>query len=797
MFRFGFFFYGAGVILRSRKLIPVLVCGVVLCGVLLAAFLAHKFEELGPLRRLEWITYDWRVREAAKQEAPVAFKSLGLVFISDASIWWLKSGKAGYWSVKAGRAGYDEDTQFQAGLYWPRHVYGQVVQELDQQGVDCIGFDILLGDLRPSTETVTLPGGVTEMSDHYFANQLAASGRVVLAAQNEIVPPKWFWTNAWALGDIGSRREFDGVLRRTKAFEDYVVWEDVLQQAREIHEVTIDTNQVVFKDVQPPVVIPIQADGTFEMAKLLELANDKKFPPGINRTGLAFRRIRVWDLGIAMAAHYLGIDLNAAKITPGRSIQLRGTNDLRREIPIDSQNRFYIDWSLATGDPRIHRESFHSLLDRHYKRSVSKTNDNAWRGRLALVGSEATGNDLTDVGSTPLGREAFLTMRYLNIANSMLVNRFIQQPSFALELALILGLGLFSGIFTWNFRVHFASLCVILLACAYTALALYLFIESRYWMPLVLPVGGLVTVHMALVTYRVAVEQKERRRIRSIFSKIVSPNVVNELLQADTLSLGGVRREITVFFSDVRGFTEMTDESHARAEDFVKDHRLPVAAAEAYFDQQANEILQTVNLYLGTIADVVKSSEGTLDKYIGDCVMAFWGAPTPNERHAVSCVRAAIEAQRAIDRLNSERAVENARRERENKQRAGQALPPMPLLKVLTMGVGINTGIVTLGLMGTERHIYNYTVFGRDVNLAARLEGLSGRGRILIGEATYRALVQHDPALAGTCRELKAATVKGFRTPVKIYEVPWHEAEAAEEPRRVAQPTQAPPATAP
>ena len=790
MFRFGFFFYGGPVILRSRKLIPVVLCGVVVICALLASFLTHRFEEFGALRRLEWITYDWRVGEAAKRDAPVASGSLGLVFVNDSSIWYLNSGMAGY----------DDETRFAAGLYWPRHVYGQVIQELDKQGADVIGFDILLAGLRPKTETVTLLSNAVEMSDHYFANQVAACGRVVLAAQNQIVPPDWFRTNAWALGDIGSRPESDGVMRRTKAFEDYVLFHSILQEAREKHDVTIDTNRIVFPlEGQAPIVIPIQPDGTFEMAKLIEVANKITFPPGEPRFGLAFRRIRVWDLGIAMAAHYLGIDLAAAEIESGRSIRLRGTNNLTREIPIDSQNRFYIDWSLEPDDPRIHQESFHGVLDRHYKRTAGIATDleNKWRGRLALVGSLATGNDLADVGATPLGSGSYLTMRYLNVANSMLVNRFVRQPSFLLEIALIVGLGLFSGIFTWNFRVHFAALCVILLACVYTALALYLFIANRYWLPLVLPIGGLVTVHMALVTYRVAVEQRERRRIRNIFSKIVSPNVVNELLQADTLAVDGVRREITVFFSDVRGFTEMTDESHARAEEHVKTHRLSSTAAEAYFDEQAHEILQTVNLYLGTIADVVKKSEGTLDKYIGDCVMAFWGAPTPNERHAVSCVRAAIEAQRAIDLLNTQRAEENGRRERENNQRAGQALPPLPLLKVLTMGAGINTGIVTLGLMGSERHVYNYTVFGRDVNLAARLEGLSGRGRILIGEATYRAIVRDDPSLAGTCRELEPATVKGFRTPVKVYEVPWQDTQAVHGPLRMTQPAEAPPASAP
>jgi adenylate cyclase len=288
-----------------------------------------------------------------------------------------------------------------------------------------------------------------------------------------------------------------------------------------------------------------------------------------------------------------------------------------------------------------------------------------------------------------------------------------------------------------------------------------------------MPCGCLFLTHFALITYRAIFEQKEQRRIRSIFSKIVSPNVVSELLQAEHLSLGGARRQITVFFSDVRGFTEMTDESHARAEEHVRQHQLARAQADAYFDEQAKEVLSTVNRYLGIIADKVKQHEGTLDKYIGDCVMAFWGAPTPNEKHALTCVRAAIDAQRAVYALNQERVAENKRREAENAQRASAGQPALPLLKILSMGTGINTGTVTIGLMGSEHHISNYTVFGRDVNLAARLEGHSGRGRIFIGEATYLELLKDDSALAATCTEQAPITFKGFRTAVKTYEVPW------------------------
>jgi class 3 adenylate cyclase/CHASE2 domain-containing sensor protein len=722
--------------------------------------LTSRNENFGFAQRLEWMTFDWRARQAQYQPSPYA-PNLGFISINDETIDRVLSGQFGY----------------EAGLYWPRHVYGRLVQELHAQGAEAIGFDVLFAELRPDHPPATLPDGTEESSDHFFARQLRESGNVILAAVHETVPPDFFRTNAWALADIDARRDHDGILRRTKAFEDYVIWHPTIRQmANSFDGFSFNTNRVVFTATNGArTEIPMAAHGAFDLGTLLELASGRKLPAAAERTATAFTRYRAWDLGITAAAHYLKLDLANALIEPGRRIVLRGTNGVERVIPIDAESRIYVDWSLTYNDPRVTHESAHSLLDQQHKRELGRTNDltHLWHDKIALIGSIATGNDLTDTGATPLEKQTFLTSRYWNIANALIIGRFIQQPGLAAQLALILSLSLIAGILTWNLRALVAAICVVLLAAAYVSTALFLYVEARYWLPLVLPGSALFLSHIALVSYRAVFEQRERRRIRSIFAKIVSPNVVTELLKAEKLALGGARREVTVFFSDVRGFTEMTDESHARAEDFVRERKLGSAQAESYFGEQAQEVLRTVNLYLGTIADTIKQHEGTLDKYIGDCVMAFWGAPTPSDHHALSCVRAAIDAQRAIHVLNQQRAVENTRREEENRQRLRDGLPPLPMLKLLAMGSGINTGIVTVGLMGSERHTFNYTVFGRDVNLASRLEGLSGRSRILVGEATYRALLRDDPELAAHCQELTPAMVKGFRTPVKIFEVRW------------------------
>ena len=139
----------------------------------------------------------------------------------------------------------------------------------------------------------------------------------------------------------------------------------------------------------------------------------------------------------------------------------------------------------------------------------------------------------------------------------------------------------------------------------------------------------------------------------------------------------------------------------------------------------------------------------------------------------VLLVGSALEAQRAIHKLNEKRTAQNASRDIENRARLSAGLPPKPPLRALQLGTGINTGLVTVGLMGSDAHILNYTIFGREVNLASRLEGVSGSGRIIISYTTYNHLLRHDPALASTCVELFPVTVKGIRDAVRIYEIPW------------------------
>jgi class 3 adenylate cyclase/CHASE2 domain-containing sensor protein len=762
-----FFVYCGVFKLKPVKRAPILVALGVVVFVCCIRLLRFDFFE-----RLEGMTYDMRVRGAFHFQE-IAATNIAFVAIDDSSINAVLSGQFGY----------------QYGLFWPRQVYGRLVEELAAEGAKVAAFDVMFRELRPDhaplqlDDTGTKPSGSgTNLieSDEFLALQMRLAGNVLLGATADARLPDLFATNALDLGDISSVPDVDSVLRRVRAFRNYRFWHPVFIRAEndygvDLEKARFEPGQIILPQTGTTnlFIVPVDTDTNFNIA---DFGGDN-LPPGTAPKAKAFTDQRVWQMGIRIAAQELKLDLTNAEVdlSHGR-ITLHGANDLKRVIPVDGDGFFYIDWRLTMNDPSLTVLPIESLLARNKQRLSSETNElsDTFRDKLVIIGSTAQGNGLTDRGATPLQRDTFLVSKHLNIANSVIANHFIRRASLGAEFALIF---IFAGLtvfLTLQLRTVMALLAVLLMEVMYVAIGFFAFVEFRYWMPMVFPIlGAMLMEHVSLVTYRVVFEEREQRRVRSVFSKIVSPGVVDELLQSKKISLGGARREVTVLFADVRGFTQLTDEMQERAAKFVRDQKLDAAAAEACYDESAHEMLGMVNLYLALYADTVIERGGTLDKYIGDCVMAFWNAPTTNEKHALTCVYAAIEAQSAIGALNRKRTAENALREVENRHRVAAGLLPKPMLPTLQLGTGINTGVVTVGLMGSETKQYNYTVFGREVNLASRLEGVSGSSRIIISEATYQHLLRDDPMLAELCIQTPPTMVKGIHVPIISYEVPW------------------------
>lgn len=697
--------------LRLLKLAPYVLPAVVICVVCAISAIERISPGMVMLERWEHDTYDWRFRKAVSDDTPAA-TNLATVFIDNASL-----------------EAFNND--FEIKWPWPTVLHANVVRELANQGAKGVAFDVLFAEKDMTEGYVDLP------SDVYFAQQLSNANNVVLASFGNLgvngiwtaePPHDLLRTNAFSIGHATADRDEDGILRRAAAFK-----------------------------------------------------TDPDFG-------------RIWHMAIVMAARVLDIELEKSVIEPNRILFKDAVGNTVREMPVDEDGFFYINWSMAWNDNRLVQfpvlevfnmdsqregglEEYKAYLEllRTEGGKVIPT-DTPFKDKLVFIGSNASGNNVSDVGATPLAEETFLVSKHWNIANSILSGSFIQRSSLKTDVLIILFLGMLSTGLSRRAEAPWSTIGIIVAGGLYYLIAVNVFINSRFWIPLVLPqVGGLLLPHISLVCYQVIFEQSEKRRVKGVFAKLVSPNVVHELLSSEQLNFGGQRKNITVMFSDVRGFTSMTDEYHKRAEAFREEHEDDPEKVEQFSDKMAQESLSNVNIYLGAISNMVKKHNGTLDKYMGDCVMAFWGAPTKNEQHALSCVKAAVDGQRAMYRLNLERMAENRRREKENEKRVERGEEPLDMLRLLALGSGINSGVCIVGLMGSEQHILNFTVFGREVNLASRLEAVSGRGRVIIGANTYNEIKSYAPEEVETYDPLKPVMVKGIDQPVPIYEVPWKE----------------------
>jgi CHASE2 domain-containing sensor protein len=483
-------------VLRRVIASPVLTLLTVIalgCGLQVAD---RTWLQSGIFQRFEWMTYDWRVRLAARHPLPAA-TNLGFVFISDDSI-------------KAVGNGMDGALPYQFGLYWPRQVYGRLLHELAAQGAAAVGMDVLFTDLRPDQPAIVLPDGVQMGSDEFFASEIRKSGNIVLASDLGVVPHELFRTNAYALADIAAQREADGILRRARAFQDVLLWHPLIMDAERLHgwdlrQAVVEQNRVVFRTSDgQKAVLALTNRNQFNQAELFKRISGSKAPPETPMWSPAFTRVRCWQMGIALAAKAMRLDLSKARIEPDKGrITLSGEQGITRIIPIDAEGRFYVDWHLALNHPALTRESIESLLVHYEARRAGRLNEltNRWKDKLVIVGSVAAGNGLSDLGATPLERETFLFCQQWNVANSLLMQRFIRTSALWLDLLLIGGFGLLSGLLIWNWRPWKAFLGLLTLSLLYVWLTAWFYIQWRWWLPVVLPVGtAAVIAQVGLIT---------------------------------------------------------------------------------------------------------------------------------------------------------------------------------------------------------------------------------------------------------------------------------------------------------
>ncbi len=350
--------------------------------------------------------------------------------------------------------------------------------------------------------------------------------------------------------------------------------------------------------------------------------------------------------------------------------------------------------------------------------------------RFLLVG--VTAPAVFDLRVTPFG-VAYPGLEIQATAlDNIIKDDFIQKPGWAplFDLGAILGLGLLCLAFLWRLAPVVSLFGFAIFFGGYLVLNQYFLVSRLYWLNLVYPLATFILAYLGLNVYRFIFADRQKRQIRQAFSKYLDPNVVSDVVDdPDKLRLGGAKQELTVLFSDIRGFTSISEKLSPEA------------------------LVYLLNEYLSEMTAIVMDRQGLLDKYIGDAVMAVFGAPRHYPEHALMACQVALEMILRLEELNQEW---------KNKD-WGEAGPPPPL----EIGVGINTGFMVAGNMGS-RERFDYTVMGDNVNLGSRLEGLNKvyGTHIIISQSTL-------DQVEGTfwVRSLDRVRVKGKGDSVAIYEL--------------------------
>lgn len=418
------------------------------------------------------------------------------------------------------------------------------------------------------------------------------------------------------------------------------------------------------------------------------------------------------SIALQSAAAYLGMGSRDLKIHFGEGM---GLGTLR--FPTDDHGRILINYLGPSGTfPR------YSIADMLQGRVPPST----FQDKIVLVGATAVG--IYDLRVTPFSIHFPGVEKHANTIDNLLHDRFLKSPAWMglFDLLAILLLGIFLSFFLPKVRLWQGFVIAFACLIGLLGLAHLLFVSGKIWLRVLYPSLAILFCFAGVQSHKFLIEEREKRRIRVAFQRYVPPAVVDEILShPDKLKFGGEKRELTVLFSDIRGFTSYS---------------------ERYPPEMVVEIL---NEYLTAMVEVIFRHRGTLDKFVGDEIMALFGAPIYYPDHAEAACLSALDMVAELGRLCEKWKGEGK--------------------EGFEIGVGINTGDMVVGNLGSSQ-LFDYTVIGDNVNLGARLEAINKdyhtKYHIIISESTYQQV--RDKA---EVRQLDAVMVKGKSRPVMIYEL--------------------------
>lgn len=394
-----------------------------------------------------------------------------------------------------------------------------------------------------------------------------------------------------------------------------------------------------------------------------------------------------------------------------------------RPIPLEAQRNFFINM-YGKFDAYSFGGLYLSLMKiRQGDLADLPVSPKIFTGKTVFIGASAAG--VEDLKHTALGPQTPGVCLHASAYGNIISNDMLKfMPGFIQPLVMsLMVLTSVSALFFAD-RIYAKILWPLLVVSLWELGAVVSFSQNMC-APMAGPPLAVLCAYLASLTQLSFTEGRERRKIRNVLKQYVSPAVLAKVLENPSEEFMraevGSKEELTIFFSDIRGFTSLAE-------------RYPV-----------EKIVELLNNYLSAMTDVIFHNYGTLDKFIGDAIVAFWGAPLRDAHHPLRSVQCALEMRKALSSLN-----------KENMKRA---------LPQLSTGIGIHTDHVILGNIGSQRKL-DYTIIGDGVNLASRLEGLTKMYNtpILISQSTYERICDDI-----CCRTVDYVKVKGKEKPIRVY----------------------------
>ena len=611
-------------------------------------------------------------------------------------------------------AAIDEKSLSELGRWpWPRTNLAQLIDKLKRYGAKAVGFDIVFSEPDQNSSLKTIIDlskevkkiGIQDKSVQGLLNRKKMTADTDTALAESITRAK----NV-TLGYFFYRYKKEAV---------HISEEEIEASAENIAN---SRYQMIKGETAPGDDVFVHAYSAVPNLKPISDAAENSgyfnaFPDsdGTLRWSplvIKFQNDYFLPLSLSLLLQYLDWPMLTLKMA-GYGIEGVKIGDI--DIPTDESGRMLINY-LGPAQTFPH----HSISDIINGR-LSPDN---FKNKIVIIGATAIG--IYDMRVTPFSAVYPGVEIHANVIDNILHRNFLRQSVFTsfLDVCAIIVFGLIVGIVIPRVNAVRGVVLSLLIVTAFIVINTFIFSHFNVWLNVIYPALTMITIYLGITVYRYITEEREKKKIRGAFQYYLTASVINEMLKDPSkLKLGGDKKDLTVLFSDIRGFTTISEKL------------------------TPEELVHLLNEYLTAMTKVVFKYDGLLDKYIGDAVMAVFGAPLDQPDHALRACRTALGMMEELKKLQKKWAEEGK--------------------PVLDIGIGINSGDMVVGNMGSDMR-FDYTVVGDMVNLGSRLEGINKEygTNIVISEYTY-----NDVKDVLFCRELDSVIVKGRKLPVKIYEL--------------------------